>query len=67
LNLLLITALIFTAYVPGGISENLVVGGSIFLIALISFMIVLEKENRNNFRAPLEKLKHLQNELNLDV
>jgi hypothetical protein len=67
LNLLLITALIFTAYVPGGIRENLVVAGSIFLIALIIFMIVLEKENRDKFQGPLEKLKLLQNELNLDV
>ena len=67
LNLLLITSLIFTVYVPGGIMGNLLAGSLIFLIILASFIVVLEKENRKKFREPLEKLKLLQHELNTKV
>jgi hypothetical protein len=56
--------LVFTLYVPGGITEHWTGAGIVFLITLLSCLSAIITENKKSFKNQIEHLQQLLDEFN---
>lgn len=61
--LLLIVALIYCVYVPGGLAQHLPGAIVVYLLILSGFLLVLHSENRKRFKEPLQEMRLIMEDL----